>query len=190
MARPRSEDKRNAILAAAEQVIAQEGLSAPTSKIAKAAGVAEGTLFTYFANKDDLLNQLYLQIKSTMRDTMMDSYPHKSDAKTRASHFWHKYVEWGVAFPASRKTLSQLSVSDRVTEESKAQGMRSFADINTLVQHSIAAGVLRAQPPAFVGAIMGSLAETTMDFMSREPAQAQMYADAGFQSFWNAIAAK
>jgi hypothetical protein len=40
MARPRSEDKRNAILDAAIQVIAVEGVSAPTAKIAKMAGVA------------------------------------------------------------------------------------------------------------------------------------------------------
>jgi AcrR family transcriptional regulator len=55
MARPLSEDKRTAILEAATEVVATLGLSAPTAKIAKGAGVAEGTLFTYFANKDELL---------------------------------------------------------------------------------------------------------------------------------------
>jgi AcrR family transcriptional regulator len=51
MARPRSEDKRNAILEAATEVVAEQGVSAPTARIAKRAGVAEGTLFTYFENK-------------------------------------------------------------------------------------------------------------------------------------------
>lgn len=60
MARPRSEDKRQTILRAATQLFAEEGLNAPTARIAKAAGVAEGTIFTYFANKDVLMNQLYL----------------------------------------------------------------------------------------------------------------------------------
>ena len=54
MARPRSEDKRTAILEAATEVVAVLGVGAPTAKIAKGAGVAEGTLFTYFATKDDL----------------------------------------------------------------------------------------------------------------------------------------
>ena len=62
MARPRSEDKRDAILTAASELVATQGLGAATAKIAKQAGVAEGTLFIYFANKDDLLNQLYLEI--------------------------------------------------------------------------------------------------------------------------------
>ena len=58
MARPRSEDKRSATVSpdAAAQVVAEYGVSAPTAKISKVAGVAEGTLFTYFATKDELLN--------------------------------------------------------------------------------------------------------------------------------------
>jgi hypothetical protein len=35
---------------------------------------------------------------------------------------------------------------------------------------------------------MGSLAETTMDFMTRDPAHADDYATSGFEAFWNAIA--
>ena len=68
MARPKSEDKRTAILEAATEVVAMLGVSAPTAKIAKGAGVAEGTLFTYFANKDELLNRLYLELKMDLRD--------------------------------------------------------------------------------------------------------------------------
>jgi AcrR family transcriptional regulator len=60
MARPRSEDKRNAIMAAAARVIVTHGLSAPTATIAQEAGVSNGSLFTYFETKADLFNQLYL----------------------------------------------------------------------------------------------------------------------------------
>src|ERR1700730_17065670 len=75
MARPLSEDKRTAILRAAAEVVARLGVSAPTAKIAKGAGVAEGTLFTYFANKDELLNRLYLELKIDLRDAMITDYP-------------------------------------------------------------------------------------------------------------------
>ena len=64
MARPKSEDKRNAILDAATRVFAERGLAAaPTSEISRRAGVADGTLFTYFKTKDDLINALYREIK-------------------------------------------------------------------------------------------------------------------------------
>ncbi len=93
MARPRSEDKRHAILAAASETIAVLGLGAPTARIAKLAGVAEGTLFTYFATKDDLLNQLYLDLKLELRAVMMPAFPKHESTKAKARHIWGKNVE-------------------------------------------------------------------------------------------------
>lgn len=188
MARPRSEDKRNAILAAATQVIAEQGVSAPTAKIAQLAGVAEGTLFTYFNTKDELLNQLYLELKAELRDAMLSAYPKNEALKNRVRHTWQTYVDWGLRSPQKRKVLAQLGVSERITEESKSAGMRAFADINAMIKESIANGALRNLPPAFVSAILGSLADTTMEFMARDPRQAKRYVDSGFEAFWNAVA--
>jgi TetR/AcrR family fatty acid metabolism transcriptional regulator len=48
--------RRDQILDAAINVFAEKGFhSATTKQIAKAAGIAEGTIYNYFANKDDLL---------------------------------------------------------------------------------------------------------------------------------------
>lgn len=66
MERPKSDDKRSTILEAATRVIATQGLGASTASIAKEAGVASGTLFVYFATKSDLINQLYLELKTEM----------------------------------------------------------------------------------------------------------------------------
>ncbi|MGF6769467.1 AcrR family transcriptional regulator [Paraburkholderia sp. GAS199] len=188
MARPKSEDKRNAILAAAAEVVAEQGMSAPTSRIAKVAGVAEGTLFTYFDNKDALLNELYLVIKGELREVMMATYPQDASVRERAQYVWDKFVDWGVAQPQKRRAMAQLSVSDRLTDCVRETGMQSFADINAMIQASVASGALRDQPPAFVSAIMAALAETTMDFIAREPAEAERYRRAGFEAFWHAIA--
>jgi AcrR family transcriptional regulator len=75
MARPLTQEKRNAILRAAVEVVAMEGVGASTAKIAKKAGVAEGTLFTYFANKDALLNQLYIELKTELGNAMAKRFP-------------------------------------------------------------------------------------------------------------------
>jgi AcrR family transcriptional regulator len=60
MSRPKSEDKRNPIMAAATRVIDTHGLSTPTALIAKEAGVPNGSLYTYFETKAELFNQLYI----------------------------------------------------------------------------------------------------------------------------------
>ena len=66
MPRPRSDEKRSAILEAATRIIVTQGLSAPTMGIAKEAGVANGSLFTYFETKPDLFNHPYLELKAEM----------------------------------------------------------------------------------------------------------------------------
>ncbi|EOY8930377.1 TetR/AcrR family transcriptional regulator [Enterobacter hormaechei] len=63
MARPKSEDKKQALLEAATAAFAQSGIAASTALIARNAGVAEGTLFRYFATKDDLLNVAHAAIR-------------------------------------------------------------------------------------------------------------------------------
>ena len=187
MARPRSEDKRNAILDAATKVFAELGINAPTSKIARTAGVAEGTLFTYFDSKDTLLNQLYLELKVDMREAMLTGYPRRASIRERAGHVWRTYIDWGVAHPEGRKVMAQLTVSERVSPDTKATGSAPFGDIQGMLREAMAKGVLRDLDPAFVGALLTALAETTMDFIARDPARAEHYRSAGFEAFWNAI---
>jgi AcrR family transcriptional regulator len=100
VARPKSEDKRNAILNAATRLFAERGLAAaPMSEISRLADVAAGTLFTYFTTKDDLINSLYREIKLELADAMMSDFPRKKNVRTRLQHVWDRYVNWGVANP-------------------------------------------------------------------------------------------
>src|ERR1700732_5584103 len=122
MARAKSEDKRNAILSAATEVFAERGLGAATSAISSTAGVAEGTLFTHFKTKDDLVNELYRCIKLELADAMMSGFPRKKSVRHRLQHIWDCFVKWGVANPVQRKVLAQLEVSGRLSLESKRAG--------------------------------------------------------------------
>lgn len=55
----RAQERKQHIMFAAAKLIAQKGFSSTTTKdIAEAAAVAEGTIYNYFANKDDILIQL------------------------------------------------------------------------------------------------------------------------------------
>ncbi|QQE77111.1 TetR family transcriptional regulator [Alicyclobacillus sp. SO9] len=73
MARPLSDDKRNAIISAAIRVISSQGLSASTALIAKEAVVSNGALFTYFETKADLFNRLSIELKENQ--SAMSSIP-------------------------------------------------------------------------------------------------------------------
>src|ERR1700721_2365009 len=90
MPRQKSDEKRAAILEAATRVIVMQGLSAPTMVIAKEAGVANGSLFTYFATKTDLFNQLYLELKMEMASGAM-TLPVDAEVRAQFFHLWKKW---------------------------------------------------------------------------------------------------
>jgi AcrR family transcriptional regulator len=189
MARPKSEDKRNAILDAATRLFAERGLSAaPTSEISKQAGVAEGTLFTYFKTKDDLINALYRELKLELADAMMSDFPRKKNVGTRLRHVWDRWVNWGVANLQQRKVLAQLTVSEVLTKESRDAGSAPFVEFQTLIRHAIEQRVFRNDVPVeLISKSLAALVEATIDLTVAKPSKAQEYRDSGFQMFWAGI---
>jgi AcrR family transcriptional regulator len=188
MARPRSDDKRNAIIAAATRVIVTHGLSAPTAIIAKEAGVSNGSLFTYFKTKANLFNELYLELKAEMASEALEGFPEGAELRDQIFHIWTNWMGWAVSNPEKRRALEQLGVSDEITPASRASGHKTMARIGELLERSRANGPLRKAPMAFVVALMNSLAEATMDFMVQDPTNAKKHCKVGFDALWRVVA--
>jgi AcrR family transcriptional regulator len=192
LARPKSEDKRNAILEAATRVFAERGLTAaPTSEISKQAGVADGTLFTYFKTKDDLVNALYRETKLELADAMMSGFPRKKSVRTRLRHVWDGYVNWGMANPKQRKVLTQLQVSGMLSKESVEAGGAPFVEMQNMIRDAIEQHILRGDLPIeLISKMLGASAEATMDLIVLKPAMANKYRIGGFEIYWAGIARK
>lgn len=187
MARPLSDDKKDAILAAAVEQVAALGIGAPTARIARAARVAEGTLFTYFASKDELLNQLFLQIEGELAAAMLDDYPAAAPPRERARFVWDRLIDWGAANPARRKALRQLKVSDRINAESRRCGAGLFDGLWRSLDEALAGHAAPGQSAEYVGAVLDSLAQTTLEFIAREPERHDHFRAIGFDTFWKAV---
>jgi AcrR family transcriptional regulator len=190
MARSKSEDKRNAILSAATQVFAERGLGAPTSAISQAAGVAEGTLFTYFPTKDELINALYREIKLELADAMMSNFPRRAGIRNRFQHVWDRYVIWGVNNPTQQKVLQQMMVWGGLSQESRLAGITPFLEIEKTAEAAVAQRLFLDRPLEFIRATMSALADTTMEFMRHYPDQAEQYRQDGFEMLWSAATRK
>lgn len=188
MARPRSKDKRNAIMAAATHVIVSRGLSAPTAAIAQEAGVANGTLFTYFETKADLFNQLYLELKSEMVAVALAGFPDRRKLRDQMFHVWSNWMTWAVSNPEKRRAFQQLDVSEEITPASRRAGHKIMAEIGELLERCRAAGPMRDSTMAFAATLMNSMAEATMDFMVHDSKNADKHCKDGFSAFWRVIA--
>ncbi|HBE78518.1 MAG TPA: TetR family transcriptional regulator [Firmicutes bacterium] len=64
-------NKKEKIMLAAIQLINEVGLAETSmAKIAQKAGVAAGTIYVYFENKEDMIKKLFLAVKEAMQQNM------------------------------------------------------------------------------------------------------------------------
>ena len=187
MARPKSDEKRSAILDAATHVIAAQGLSAPTALIAKDAGISTGSLFTYFGTKAELLNQLYVGLKTEMASAALEGLPAGEDTRTQMAHMWSGWLRWATSEPDKRRTLAQLSVSDEITQQSREIGHQAMSGVAALLERSREKGVLRTAPLGLVANLLNAVADATVDFIIRDPANADTHRTTGFDAMWRMI---
>ena len=188
MALPKSDEKRRAIMAAAIKVIAAQGLSAPTAMIAAQAGVSNGGLFTYFETKADLLNQLYIELKTDMATATAAAIPAGASARDQMFYVWNGWLDWALSHPQERRALVHLGISDDVTPESHAAASALYAGVATLLDRSRANGPMRDAPLLFVASLVMGVVDATLDYMTRDPANRDDHAGAGFEALWRIIA--
>ncbi|MGP8432421.1 TetR/AcrR family transcriptional regulator [Paraburkholderia fungorum] len=174
-------------MVAATRVIASEGLGAPTATIAKEAGVSNGSLFTYFATKADLVNALYLELKGELGSAALKGVPVNSDIRSQMLQVWRNWLHWTVSSPDKRKALKHLSVSTDLTAQTREAANELMAGMASHIERSRMNGPMRDEPLVFVGALINSMAEATAEHIIRDPANAESRSMAAFEAIWRII---
>ena len=175
-------------MTAATRVIARRGLNAPTALIAKEAGVSNGSLFTYFETKTDLLNQLYVELKSEMASVVLRELSTDQDPRGQMAHVWAGWLDWAASEPDKRRALAQLSVSEEIKPESRRIGGSALVGVATLLEQSRKGGPMQAAPLGLVVGLMSAVAEATVDFIIADPANSDAHRISGFEAMWRMIA--
>jgi Transcriptional regulator len=187
MARPKSEEKRAQILSAATQVFAKNGLSASTASITSAAGVAEGTLFNYFKGKDDLMNTLYLEIKTDLAECMLGGAKPDGSPKEAMHHIWNNYIDWGARNPDQLAVLHKLKVWEGLTPETREATVTRFAHLHCITEAAIIGSGLKDVPHDFMIAMFSAQVEVVLQYIKQDPGKESFYKDIGFELFWFGI---
>ena len=120
-------DKKQAILDSALQLFVKKGFNATsTASIAKAAGVATGTLFHHFPTKKDIMNQLFLSIKQEFATNMVSNTDFSGDIEQDANTLWQKAIDWAIAQPLKQLFFLQYSMSADIDADVRKQAMNSI----------------------------------------------------------------
>ena len=186
MARPKSDNKRKAILEASMDLFAERGIGhAPTCAISAAAGVAEGTLFTYFKTKDELLNELYRELRKEMDREMVD-YPFTADAHTRLRYVWDRYLSLAMQYPKRLKVMQQLRASGRLLKDAEAPNMTIVELLHTTKEVAEKSG-FRSASAEFLVLLFRAQAEATVEFIAAHQELESESRELGFKLIWRGL---
>ncbi len=106
MAKP---GKRDEIVRAALELIAEHGFhDAPMSMVANRAGVAVGTIYRYFENKDVLINELYREVEEKLYAVLLKDYVTAKPFRERFLHLGTALLRHFIENPLDFKYLEQF----------------------------------------------------------------------------------
>lgn len=138
---------------AATALFLSEGVGVSTAKIAKAAGVSNGTLFNAFATKQDLIDHIY----KTAKTEMFAALPHHGDAPfNRANLYanWQGYLAWARANGHARQIKHLLLESGLASPQAVAEIDSMAAPLAVWFQKALDQGLIRGPSLAFVSKLV------------------------------------
>lgn len=150
-------DKQQELLAAALKLFVENGFhGTPTSKIAKEAGVANGTLFHYYPTKDDLIVSLYISIKLKMATHIASQLSPDTDYKTLFKTQFIHALYWAMEHQDEFQYVQQFYASP-YQSMLKSDELQQIMQRNcNEIQNAIDDGVLKDLPVDYIFTLISS----------------------------------
>ncbi|MGK0414632.1 MAG: AcrR family transcriptional regulator [Polaribacter sp.] len=140
----KSIDKRNALIKSTIELVNNNGFHAtPMSKIAKMANVSPATIYLYFENKQDLVNQTYLEVKTKYTDFVFKTYHEDTTVKTGFELIWKRIAEFNINECEYSFFLNQCNNTPIIDESSRKEGIRHLQPLLDLWERGKNEGVIK-----------------------------------------------
>ncbi len=140
-------DKRSAILKATLELISERGFhGTPMSMIADEAEVGAGTIYRCFENKEDLIDQLYLELKRDMAGAMYAGYSTDLPLRERFRTMWLNVFQYYVQHPKETAFLEQYANSPYLKPETEEALSEDLQPAVRLFKRGIHEGVMKDMP--------------------------------------------
>lgn len=146
--RQKCDKKRVALLNATLHLVNNQGFhAAPMSKIAKMAEMSPATIYIYFENKQDLINQLYLEMKATFSAYAFKNYSEEQCVKESFKQVWYNIAHFKLNQEEESNFLSQCDNTPIIDDEIKREGLKHLQPLLNLWERGIQEGILKPISP-------------------------------------------
>jgi len=163
-------DKRSLITEAAVEVFAERGFhQARVSDIARRAGVADGTIYLYFKNKEDLLLSVFEEKMDELLAGLRDALADTSDPIERIRRFARFHFDQVRENRSVSEVLQvELRLSNKFLKEYRPEKLWAYLGVfGQIVREGQAAGLFRPDVEPFITmwAFFGAMDEIAMQWV-------------------------
>ncbi|MCY6380753.1 TetR/AcrR family transcriptional regulator [Hoeflea prorocentri] len=169
--------------------VVENGLDkAPVSRIAKRAGVSAGTIYVYYPNKDEMLQSIYLEIKSLLHDAMMTASGPGADSAKRIRSMWFAMFGFMLENP-DMFAFHEIVAAEKLLGPDQLEEVAGMAgDIHGVLGDAINDRTLKDMPMDCVISLLFGPAVNLARRMLSGGSHDLQKADLVFRSIWTGIA--
>lgn len=144
----KSKLKRKALIDATIDLVNNNGFHAtPMAKIAKMAGVSAGTIYLYFESKQDLVNQVYLEVKSAFTSYAFRNYSADMPVEDGFKVIWKNIAEFKLKEVEEAFFLSQCDNTPIIDEPGRREGLKHLQPLLDLWEKGKTEGLIKEVSP-------------------------------------------
>ena len=143
--------KRTAILDATLELISEHGFHGTAmSMIADKADVGAGTIYRYFESKEDLVTQLYLELKLQKGKALLEGYSEELSLRERFRTLWLNMLHYYMEHPHELAFLEQFDNSPFRNPEVDETHNEYYQPLMRFFQYAFQEGVFKRMPLAML----------------------------------------
>jgi AcrR family transcriptional regulator len=183
-------DKRTAIMEAALKLFSEKGFKeTSTANISQLAGVATGTLFLYFENKEELINRLYLESKEEFANYTRQDLEEEKTLKAELRHIWDRWMFWTTTHPEKAGFMLHFSATPYISKMTKEASMTNMSFINVLIKKALAGKQVVTLSPELLTSIITGQMVTMGKLLLKQPDKKtrDLWSAQGFEVMWKGI---
>ncbi|MFY0714406.1 TetR/AcrR family transcriptional regulator [Seonamhaeicola sp. NFXS20] len=140
----KSIDKRNRLIKATIQLVNNNGFHAtPMSKIAKMANVSPATIYLYFKNKQDLVNQTYIEVKAKYTAYAFETYKNDMPIEAGFKLIWYRIADFKLKECENAMFLAQCDNTPMIDEASRKEGIKHLQPLLDLWARGKKEGIIK-----------------------------------------------
>jgi AcrR family transcriptional regulator len=183
------QNKKAAVLQAALGLLSEQGFQgSPMSQIAQRANIGVGTIYRYFSSKEDLINDLYIDVKTRLAQHILGNYSASRDVHASFLVLLRNIVDYFIENPAELIFMEQYANSPLITAATREEGLRMFAPVNHLFARAKDENLLKELPMEMLSTLAyGSTISLVKLKLFGKVKLDGATIDAGVDAIWDAI---